>query len=140
MWNTIRSISSLLLSYGLLLLANGLVGTLLGLRSRLEGFSTEITGFIMAGFFVGMLMGGIYAMRVVAAVGHIRAFAAFASIMSVAVLAHDAGQGGLSLDDWNERGREAGIGKKRRADLTDARMALKGKKLVYESDGKWLVQ
>ena len=88
MWNTIRSISSLLLSYGLLLLANGLFGTLLGLRSRLEGFSTEITGFIMAGFFVGMLMGGIYAMRVVAAVGHIRAFAAFASIMSIAVLAH----------------------------------------------------
>ena len=88
MWNTIRSISSLLLSYGLLLLANGMFGTLLGLRSRLEGFSTEVTGFIMAGFFVGMLMGGIYAVRVVAAVGHIRAFAAFASIMSVAVLAH----------------------------------------------------
>ena len=88
MWNTIRSISSLLLSYGLLLLANGLFGTLLGLRSRLEGFSTEVTGFIMAGFFVGLLMGGIFAVRVVSAVGHIRAFAAFASIMSVAVLAH----------------------------------------------------
>ncbi len=48
----------------------------------------EITGVIMAGFSVGLLMGALYAVRVVAAVGHIRAFAAFASIMSVAVLAH----------------------------------------------------
>ena len=88
MWNTIKSISSLLLSYGMLLLGNGMISILLGLRSRLEGFSTEITGFIMAGFFVGMLMGALFAVRVVAAVGHIRAFAAFASVMSVAVLAH----------------------------------------------------
>jgi MFS family permease len=87
-WETIRSIASLLLSYGLLLLANGLFGTLLGLRSKLEGFSTETTGFIMAGYFLGLLLGALYAVRVVAAVGHIRSFAAFASIMSVAVLAH----------------------------------------------------
>jgi MFS family permease len=88
MWTTIRSISSLLLSHCLLLLGNGLISILLGLRSRLEGFSTETTGFIMAGFFVGLLLGALYAVRVVAAVGHIRSFAAFASIMSVAVLAH----------------------------------------------------
>ncbi len=88
MWTTIRSISSLLLSHCLLLLGNGMISILLGLRSRLEGFSTEMTGFIMAGFFVGLLFGALYAVRVVAAVGHIRAFAAFASIMSVAVLAH----------------------------------------------------
>ena len=88
MWSTIKSISSLLLSYGMLLLGNGMISILLGLRSRLEGFSTEIIGFIMAGFFVGMLIGALFAVRVVAAVGHIRAFAAFASIMSVAVLAH----------------------------------------------------
>ena len=88
MWNTIKSISSLLLSYGMLLLGNGMISILLGLRSRLEGFSTEMTGFIMSGFFVGMLVGAIFAVRVVAAVGHIRAFAAFASVMSVAVLAH----------------------------------------------------
>ncbi len=88
MWNTIKSISSLLLSYGVLMLGNGMTGILLGLRSRLEGFSTEITGFVMAGFFVGMLLGGLFAVRVIAGAGHIRAFAAFASVMSVAVLAH----------------------------------------------------
>ena len=88
MWNSIKSISSLLLSFGMLLLGNGMIGTLLGIRSRLEGFSTEITGVIMAGYSVGLLLGALYAVRVVAAVGHIRAFAAFASIMSAAVLAH----------------------------------------------------
>jgi len=88
MWTTIRSISSLLLSHGLLLVGNGMISSLLGLRSRHEGFSTEITGFVMAGFFVGLLTGGLYAVRVISAVGHIRAFAAFASLMSVAVLAH----------------------------------------------------
>ena len=88
MWNSIKSISSLLLSFGMLLLGNGMIGTLLGIRSRLEEFSMEITGVIMAGFSVGLLLGALYAVRVVAAVGHIRAFAAFASIMSVAVLAH----------------------------------------------------
>jgi MFS family permease len=72
----------------MLLLGNGMIGTLLGIRSRLEEFSMEITGVIMAGFSVGLLLGALYAVRVVAAVGHIRAFAAFASIMSVAVLAH----------------------------------------------------
>ena len=35
MWNTIKSISSLLLSYGMLLLGNGMISILLGLRSRL---------------------------------------------------------------------------------------------------------
>ena len=88
MWQSMRSVASLLLSFGLLLLANGMFGTLLGLRSKLEGFSTETVGFIMAGFFIGLLLGATYAVRVVAAVGHIRGFAAFASIMSIAVLGH----------------------------------------------------
>lgn len=88
MWSTIKSVASLLSSYGLLMLANAMFSTLLGLRSKLEGFSTEVTGVIMAGFFFGMLLGAIYAVRVVASAGHIRAFAAFASIMSVSVLAH----------------------------------------------------
>ncbi|RED52144.1 MFS transporter [Aestuariispira insulae] len=88
MWTAIKSISSLLLSYGLLLLGNGMMGILLGLRSRIEGFSTEITGLIMSGYFIGMLVGALFAVRVIATVGHVRAFAALASLLSVAVLAH----------------------------------------------------
>ena len=88
MWQSIRSVASPLLSYGLLLLANGMFNTLLGLRGKMEGFSTETVGFVMAGFFLGLLLGSKYAVQVVAAVGHIRGFAAFASVMSVAVLGH----------------------------------------------------
>lgn len=88
MWQSIRSVASPLLSFWLLLVANGMFNTLLSLRGKMEGFSTETIGFVMAGFFLGLLLGSTYAMRVVAAVGHIRSFAAFASIMSVAVLGH----------------------------------------------------
>lgn len=88
MLSVLSSIFSLLLSYGLLMLANGMFNTLLSLRSQMEGFSTGTTGFVMAGSFVGMLIGAVYAVRLIAAVGHIRAFAALASIMSVAVLTH----------------------------------------------------
>ncbi|WP_419903377.1 MFS transporter [Kiloniella sp.] len=88
MWQTIKSISSLLLSFAMLMLGQGMINTLLGLRSRIEGFSTETTGFIMTGQFIGMLVGALLAVRVISAVGHIRSFAAFASILSVAVLAH----------------------------------------------------
>jgi MFS family permease len=85
---TVRSVFSLLLSYGLLLLANGLFGTLLGVRSQIEGFGTEVVGLIMAAYFLGLLQGALRATMIVAAVGHIRAFAAFASVMSVTALLH----------------------------------------------------
>lgn len=88
MWNAVKSVASLLLSFGLLIMANGMFNTLLGLRGRLEGFSTETIGLVMAGHFVGLLLGAIYAVRAVRAAGHIRAFATFASILSVAVLSH----------------------------------------------------
>jgi MFS family permease len=88
MWNSIKSVAALLLSFGLLILANGMFATLLGLRAKLEGFSTETIGLVMAGHFVGLLLGAVYAVRAVRAVGHIRAFATFASILSVAVLTH----------------------------------------------------
>lgn len=88
MLGTLASVAALLLSFGLLVLANGLFTTLLGIRTRIEGFATEQTGFIMAGYFTGLLVGGLLAVRVVSMVGHIRAFAAFASIMSVTALLH----------------------------------------------------
>ena len=83
---TLASVAALLSSFGLLLLANGLFGTLIGLRTQIEGFSTAVAGLIVAAYFLGLLAGGIQAVRIVAAVGHIRSFAAFASIMSVSAL------------------------------------------------------
>ncbi len=88
MISVFRSIFSLLLSYCLLLLANGLFNSLLGLRATLEGVSTSWLGFIMASYFLGLLLGGLFAGRIVARVGHIRAFAVFASLMSTTALLH----------------------------------------------------
>ena len=51
-----------------------------------------------------------------------------------------AGPNGLTLDEWNERARAEDIGVKRRADLVDIRMALKGThKMVHEYAGRWYV-
>jgi hypothetical protein len=50
---------------------------------------------------------------------------------------HDAGQGGLTSEQWNEKCREVGIGTSRRADIYDNRAALKAKYLVREFNGRW---
>jgi len=86
LFKTLGTVVSLLLSYGLLLLANGLFSTLLGVRTQVEGFSATLVGFIVAAYFFGLLLGGLFAGRVVTRVGHIRSFAAFASLMSVSAL------------------------------------------------------
>jgi len=86
LFKTLGTVVSLLLSYGLLLLANGLFSTLLGVRTQVEGFSATLVGFIVAAYFSGLLLGGLFAARVVTRVGHIRSFAAFASLMSVSAL------------------------------------------------------
>ena len=88
MYKTLITLSSILFSYGLLLLANGLFATLLGVRTQVEGFSANLTGFVVAAYFSGLLLGGLFAAQVVTRVGHIRAFAAFASLMSASALMH----------------------------------------------------
>ncbi len=88
MRQVLLSIVALLASYALLLMANGMFSTLLSLRTQIEGFSTQVIGLISAGYFLGLMIGALNAVRVVAAVGHIRAFAAFASLVSVIALVH----------------------------------------------------
>ena len=53
---------------------------------------------------------------------------------------HAAGTRGLTIDEWNDKAKEAGIGTKRRADLTDIRLALRAKGLIYEHSGGWSVK
>ncbi len=88
MFKTFGTIISILLSYGLLLLANGLFATLLGVRTQVEGFTPGVVVFVVAAYFSGLLLGGLFAARVVIRVGHIRSFAAFASLMSASALMH----------------------------------------------------
>jgi hypothetical protein len=49
----------------------------------------------------------------------------------------DAGQGGLTADQWNDRLREVGIGVNRKADIYDNRRSLQSKGLVREFNGRW---
>lgn len=53
---------------------------------------------------------------------------------------HAAGAAGLSLADWNNQAREAGIGVKRKADLNDIRAALLSQNLIRNYGDQWNVQ
>jgi hypothetical protein len=50
---------------------------------------------------------------------------------------HHPGERGMSIEEWNERAREAGIGTTRKADLYDIRTALKSKGLVRQYADRW---
>lgn len=85
---TLAGFWALFLGFLLVMTGNGLQGTLLGLRATLEGFSTNVTGFILAGYFMGFLAGSYLVPKMVSSVGHVRVFAALASIASTTVLLH----------------------------------------------------
>jgi AAA domain len=54
---------------------------------------------------------------------------------------HDTGANGLTIEEWNDRARDAGIGTKRKADFYDLRTKLRSKELIYEStNGRWFVR
>jgi hypothetical protein len=58
---------------------------------------------------------------------------------TVFAILHAAGAAGLALEDWNAQAKEAGIGIKRKADLTDIRNALQSKGLVRSYGDRWTV-
>ena len=58
----------------------GLLGTLLGVRAAIEGFSNAQTGVVMAGYYLGYILGTLWGPGIVRRVGHIRTFAAFAAL------------------------------------------------------------
>jgi MFS family permease len=84
----LRSTWALLLGVGLLMLGHGLQGTLLPVRANLEQFGTTVTGLVMSGYFVGLLIGSLLTPHLVAHVGHVRVFAALVSLASTTILFH----------------------------------------------------
>lgn len=70
------------------MLGQGLQGTLLGVRASLEAFPPAVTGFVMSGYYAGLLLGSFATPRLVARVGHVRVFAALLAIGSTAILFH----------------------------------------------------
>ena len=86
--NPVVAARGLLFGIALLMAGNGLQGSLLGVRSEAEGFSIVAIGIVMACYFGGFFVGGLYAQRLISQVGHIRVFAALASSASGAALLH----------------------------------------------------
>ncbi len=82
----IGSISVLLFGTALLLLGNGLQVSLVALRAAIEGFPQPMIGLIMAGYFIGFVIGSYYGPALVRRAGHIRVFAALASVASAVAL------------------------------------------------------
>ena len=88
MITVLRNTWALFFGFGIICLGHGLQGTLIGVRSVLEEFSYVATGLIVAGYYVGFLLGSILIPILLGRVGHIRVFAALASLASIAILLH----------------------------------------------------
>lgn len=76
------------LFFGLLLImaGNGLQVVLLGVEAKDSGFSNMVTGFVMAGYFLGIFFGSILVPKLLNNVGHVRVFGAMSALASAAVL------------------------------------------------------
>ena len=79
MFTVLRNTWALFFGFGIICLGHGLQGTLIGVRSVLEEFSYVSTCLIVAGYYVGFLLGSILIPILLGRVGHIRVFAAHAS-------------------------------------------------------------
>ncbi len=88
MLRTITSIYSLLAAVAILLLGSGLLGTVVALRAGIEQFPTAVIGLVMAGFFLGYVLGSYLCPHIVRSFGHIRSFSAFAAIGCASVILH----------------------------------------------------
>ncbi len=84
----LRNTWALFFGFALICLGHGLQGTLIGVRSVLEEFTFISTGLVVAGYYVGFLLGSILIPILLNRVGHIRVFAALASLASIAILLH----------------------------------------------------
>lgn len=79
---------TLFLGLALLMIGNGLNLAVLGVRLVGEGFSVRTSGYVMACYFVGFLVGPRPVTKWLFTVGHVRVFAGLATIGATAVLVH----------------------------------------------------
>ncbi|MBJ6126417.1 MFS transporter [Microvirga splendida] len=85
---TLPTLFALLLGYALMQVGNTLQGTLLSVRGSIEQFTPTEIGAVAAAFWVGIVIGSLWAGRVIHQVGHTRAFSALAAVAASAVLLH----------------------------------------------------
>jgi MFS family permease len=88
LFSTLKNCWALLLGIGIVMLGHSLQGTLLGVRATSEGFRPIVTGMVMSGYYIGMILGSRITPIMISRVGHVRVFAALASIVSASALLH----------------------------------------------------
>jgi MFS family permease len=88
MRSVLPTLIALLLGYALMQIGNTLQGTLLSVRGSIEHFSPAQIGAVGSAFWAGIVVGSLWAGRVIWQVGHTRAFAALAAIAASVALMH----------------------------------------------------
>jgi MFS family permease len=89
MFSVVLSISSLLFGFCIVLVGVSLLATSLGVRASVENFSDAVTGLIMAGYFIGFIVGSFACPHIIRRIGHIRSFTVFAATAAAAAYSHD---------------------------------------------------
>jgi MFS family permease len=84
----VKTISAILLAVLLMGIGSALLATAVSIRAGLEGVSEQLLGFIMSGYYIGLILGTFLSGRFIRSVGYVRSFAAFASIASIAGFLH----------------------------------------------------
>ncbi len=77
---------TLFVGFAMLMVGNGLNLALIGVGMVDQGFGVRVSGYVMACYFVGFLLGPAVVITWLSGVGHIRVFAGLASIASCVVL------------------------------------------------------
>ncbi|HEV2564907.1 MAG TPA: MFS transporter [Microvirga sp.] len=85
---TLPTLFALLLGYALMQVGNTLQGTLLSVRGSIEQFTPTQIGAVGSAFWGGIVIGSLYAGRVIQQVGHTRTFAALAAVAASTALLH----------------------------------------------------
>ncbi|SCY35120.1 MFS transporter [Microvirga guangxiensis] len=88
MRSVLPTLVALLLGYALMQIGNTLQGTLLSVRGSIEQFSPTQIGAVGSAFWAGIVVGSLWAGRVIQQVGHTRTFAALAAIAASVALLH----------------------------------------------------
>lgn len=86
MRHTLFSLLALFISTGTLMLGSGYLGSFMSLRLQATGTPEVLTGLVMSGFYIGMVIGAWFCHLVLQRVGHIRAYAVFAATNCASVM------------------------------------------------------
>ncbi|MFT5839162.1 MAG: MFS family permease [Flavobacteriales bacterium] len=86
MQKTLISLFPLFISCFILFLGNGLINVLLPVRMGLDGVDINTIGTVLSLYFVGMLVGAIYAKELIKRAGHIRMFSSCVALAAISTL------------------------------------------------------